>query len=564
MRSIRLGLRLRLYLGFVVIGSLGLGLAGIGMRSLSDVMRSAADLEVVFGDRMRVEELGRQLGLILAAADQYEGVTADAAFPDAAVQAEVQITALLAELGHTGLSDLERALCHNLGDKLRAVSTAREALVAHANRSGHAAGGLPDAREGSGLRTYVLAMQKDTDAELASLRHRLELSAASLTAGAGWTIRLQAMAAGAAILVGGILAFLFVRGLMRPITRVADTLTRLAHGEHEIEIAGLQDADEIGAMAQAAMVFRKNSADNAQLVAKQKVDFSGRQQRTVQIDALTQDFQAQSEALFGQVSSAAVELRATAQSMSATAGQATEQATQVALAADQASSNVRSVAAAAEALASSVAAISRQVAQSAEIAGRAQQDARSTDAVVKALADGAEKIGEVVGLINSIANQTNLLALNATIEAARAGDAGKGFAVVASEVKSLAAQTAKATKDIAQQIMEIQGATSAAVESIKRIAATIGEISEIGAAVATAMEAQGAATQDIACNVQQAATGTQAASSNIVGIKQGAIDTGAAAGQVLGAAQELSRQTNQLRNAIGSYISDVNNIRHGR
>ncbi len=61
-------------------------------------------------------------------------------------------------------------------------------------------------------------------------------------------------------------------------------------------------------------------------------------------------------------------------------------------------------------------------------------------------------MAQIVGLIDAIAAQTNLLALNATIEAARAGEAGRGFAVVAQEVKSLAAETSRATAEIALQI----------------------------------------------------------------------------------------------------------------
>ena len=83
-------------------------------------------------------------------------------------------------------------------------------------------------------------------------------------------------------------------------------------------------------------------------------------------------------------------------------------------------------------------------------------------------------------MIQDIAEQTNLLALNATIEAARAGDAGKGFAVVASEVKSLAAQTAKATEDIREQILAMQGGTDKTVVAIEGVAKTIGQLLKEG------------------------------------------------------------------------------------
>ena len=253
------------------------------------------------------------------------------------------------------------------------------------------------------------------------------------------------------------------------------------------------------------------------------------------VEVLTQAFEAKVGEMVGAVASAATEMEATARSMVATAEQTNQQSTTVAVASEQTSVNVQTVATATEELSSSVQEIGRQVARSTLVAGKAVEEAKHTDATVQMLAAGAQKIGEVVTIIHDIAGKTNLLALNATIEAARAGDAGKGFAVVASEVKALANQTGKATEEISSQIVQIQDATRQTVAAIQNIAGTIAEINEIAASIASAVEQQSAATQEISRNVHEAARGPQEVSSNIAGVKQAATDTGAAAGQVLGA-----------------------------
>ncbi|HYH21227.1 MAG TPA: PAS domain-containing protein, partial [Azospirillum sp.] len=135
--------------------------------------------------------------------------------------------------------------------------------------------------------------------------------------------------------------------------------------------------------------------------------------------------------------------------------------TNVAQTADRATSNAQTVAAAAEELAASITEISNRADKAAESSSQASDQAARTNQAVQALVTAADRIGEVVKLINAIASQTNLLALNATIEAARAGEAGRGFAVVANEVKALSRQTADATKQIADQVANLQRETAA-------------------------------------------------------------------------------------------------------
>jgi methyl-accepting chemotaxis protein len=99
-------------------------------------------------------------------------------------------------------------------------------------------------------------------------------------------------------------------------------------------------------------------------------------------------------------------MRASAQSMTHTAEEATKQATAVAAAGEEASANVQTVASSAEELSASVQAISRQVHDSSKIAGQAVTEATSTSAIVEGLNKTAQRIGKVVQLIESIADQT--------------------------------------------------------------------------------------------------------------------------------------------------------------
>ncbi|MEE1610097.1 methyl-accepting chemotaxis protein, partial [Microvirga sp. CF3016] len=75
--------------------------------------------------------------------------------------------------------------------------------------------------------------------------------------------------------------------------------------------------------------------------------------------------------------------------------------------------------------------------------------------------------------------------------------------------------------------------------------------------IAAAMEEQGAATAEIARNVQEAARGTEQVTGNIVGVQQSAQENGAAAFQVLGVAQELARHSEDLGREVSTFLQDV-------
>jgi methyl-accepting chemotaxis protein len=358
-------------------------------------------------------------------------------------------------------------------------------------------------------------------------------------------------------LIGSVI-FTFI-GVARPLTRLNGALGKIAGGELNVEIPGATRGDEVGDIAKTVVVISKNAEQKARQEAEAQAQQEqvAAQRRKADMIQLADSFESAIGEIVETVSSASTELEASASTLTSTAGRSQELTTMVAAASEEASTNVQAVASATEELSSSVNEISRQVQESARMANEAVNQARTTNDRVGELSKAAARIGDVVELINTIAGQTNLLALNATIEAARAGEAGRGFAVVASEVKALAEQTAKATGDIGQQISSIQAATQESVGAIREISGTIERLSEISATIASAVEEQGAATQEISRNVQQAAQGTLQVSSNIADVQRGASETGSASSQVLSAAQSLSGDSNRLKTEVGKFLNTV-------
>ncbi len=359
------------------------------------------------------------------------------------------------------------------------------------------------------------------------------------------------------LLVVGLISARIAQGVTRPLSMITAVMTRLASGDTEFSVEGTQRGDEIGDLNRALDVFRQNALERTRIAAEVQAEQHRKLARQKRLEDLTKRFQQDVASMLQSVTTSCRHLLEAAQSMSEGATTTSKRSDAVAAASEAATNNVQTVAVAADQLAASVKEIGRQVVGSTEIANNAVAQVEQTSQRVEALNRAAARIGEVIGFITDIASQTNLLALNATIEAARAGESGKGFAVVAGEVKNLANQTAKATEDIGQQVTAVQEETHLAVDAIRGITRIIADLDSISSSIASAVEEQGAATEEIARNVAQAANGTNEVSSNISSVSESAHQTGRNATLVHQAATELQDNADTLRRQVEGFLSDI-------
>ena len=326
----------------------------------------------------------------------------------------------------------------------------------------------------------------------------------------------------AALSVG---AGLFLKAsIERPLARMHELFQAIAQRDLTRHVE-LQSADEFG-----QMVHLANDAVDSMRAALRSIA-------------------EQSDVLAG----ASEELKVVSEHMSANAEQTAAQAHVVTAASEQVSGSVQAMATSTDGLNASVREIARSTTDASEASSKAVMLAETADKAVNRLGESSAGIGKIVRVINSIAEQTNLLALNATIEAARAGEAGKGFAVVANEVKDLAAETGRATQDIARRIDAIRVDTQGAVEAIAEIRAFIGKMNELQASVAAAIEEHSATTGQIARSLSEGVRGTTEISSNISGVAEAARHTSSGASDTKNAASELARLASELRRVLSQF-----------
>lgn len=236
------------------------------------------------------------------------------------------------------------------------------------------------------------------------------------------------------------------------------------------------------------------------------------------------------------------------------ARKASETVISVAAAAEQVSASISSVAAAAEEMSSSIREISTNAAEASKVATEATEVAQSTNETMVQLGSSSKEIGEVIETITAVAEQTNLLALNATIEASRAGEAGKGFAVVASEVKDLAAETSRATAEVAARIEKIQQDTDRAIKAITEISDIISQLNDFQTTIAAAVEEQTATANEMSKSITEASNGSTEIASNIQDIASATRDSTNDLEDSVKRAKSVSAETASLDAEMSNFV----------
>jgi methyl-accepting chemotaxis protein len=298
------------------------------------------------------------------------------------------------------------------------------------------------------------------------------------------------------------------------------------------------------------------AADRERVVARER-ELAAKSQQADRMSKVLDAFMREMTEPTEKLNFAARDLTSNAESLSEMAQQAKAQSVTVAAASEETTAMVQSAAQAGEELAQTIAEVEASAVESTRLAAGAVAKMQQTNTTIDELAVVTREISEVTDLINRIAGQTNLLALNATIEAARAGEAGRGFAVVAQEVKSLAAQTANATRDISQRIEAIQEVTQRSVAAIAGISDTIGELNHFSVRIAAAVEQQTKGAQEIASNLASASSNVLNVNGAISKVENVGNRTAQAAVVLSSASASVTREAKLIHQQVTAFTQDI-------
>jgi len=341
---------------------------------------------------------------------------------------------------------------------------------------------------------------------------------------------------------------------------MAQAATCIAIGDLSYEITLRSERDALGHAFQSMTAYLKEIAAVAASMAdgNLRIEIQPKTER----DVLGRAFQRMkflrqtiSEIVGGteQLKEASEQLIHISAQMVADANQTSGQVSIVSSNSQEISQNVNAVSTTTEEFAANIQEISGTVHEVLRVATATMDIVNSASMLIFTLKSNSEEIGEIVKIITNITQQTNVLALNATIEAARAGEVGRGFAVVANEVKNLARETATSAESIVHKVEALRTSSKEVTDAVIQLSDGIQRVHELSDSIATAIEQQAAAMNQISRNITDTAHGSDEISHTIEEVAEVAQHTSERAAIVQGAAQGLAGLAEQLRQFVEQF-----------
>ncbi len=446
----------RLALGFSLIllvmflmNMLGLTNMGAMVRSVKGVASESLVKERLMSDWARTIHVAVQRTKAVVLSND---PTLGDAFAKEAAASSQQSSELLKRIEAMLQSDQEKALLADI-QKARANFLAARDAIYKAKREGRTdeVGRLFTQQFEPETQRFLDAVQKMLDLQ----RTNIDAALGQVEVGYGETRLAVVIATLLALVAGGAVGWWIARSITRPLDEAVRVARAVASNDLTSQIAD-GGGDETGQMLQA---LRQMNDNLVQITGRVR---EGADQIAVaarEIDSGNQDLSSRTERQASALQQTAASIEELTSAVRQNADSA-RQATQLA-------------------------------AQASQVAGDGGQAVADVVQTMGAIDASSRRIADIIGVIDGIAFQTNILALNAAVEAARAGEQGRGFAVVASEVRALAQRSAEAAKDIktligdsvakvdqgSQQVAQAGRTMETVVDSIRRVADIMGEIS---------------------------------------------------------------------------------------